>query len=108
MISSACPIACSALTPSSRSAARFHDVTYLWPSVVTIASPAAATAADARAGSAAIGRSSAIDIDVSLSPAALPQSRTDRDHVSAGEHHGRSAGCRADAATLRASRQPWL
>ncbi len=53
-----CPIACSALTPSSSSAARFHDVIQPWSSVVTIASPAAATAADARAGSAVTGRPS--------------------------------------------------
>src|SRR6266851_5466766 len=35
---SVCPIACSAVTPSSSSAAWFHDVIYPWLSVVTIAS----------------------------------------------------------------------
>src|SRR5258707_1995296 len=63
---SVCPIACSALTPSSSSAARFHDVIQPWPSVVTIASPAAAIAADARAGSAVVGWAFAVDIAVSL------------------------------------------
>jgi hypothetical protein len=62
---SACPTACSAPIPVSRSAARFQDVTYPWLSVVTIASPAAATAADASAGST-VGRPSAVDIGISL------------------------------------------
>src|SRR5258706_2553519 len=61
-----CPLACSALAPSNSSAARFHDVIQPWPSVVTIASPAAAIAADARAGSAVVGWPSAVDIEVSL------------------------------------------
>ena len=61
-----CPIACSALAPSSSSAARFHDVIQPWPSVVTIASPAAAIAADARAGSAVVGLLSPVDIEISL------------------------------------------
>src|SRR5260370_22745139 len=71
-----CPIACSAVTPSSSSAARSHDVIQPWPSVVTIASPAAAIAADARAGSTVAGWPSGVDIEVSLSRLILVRARS--------------------------------